>query len=56
MTIDEASTRYNIPLDILREYESWGLCGAVNKALPGGQYRHDTVQCVGGGQTCKAPR
>lgn len=31
MTIDEASERYSIPLDILREYESWGLCGAVKK-------------------------
>ena len=31
MTIDEASAHYNIPLDILREYESWGLCDAVKK-------------------------
>lgn len=29
MTIDEASERYNIPMKILREYEEWGLCGAV---------------------------
>ena len=27
MTIKEASERYNIPMEILREYESWGLCG-----------------------------
>ena len=33
MTIDEASTCYNIPLDILREYESWGLCDAVKKVM-----------------------
>ena len=38
MTIDEASTRYNIPLDILREYESWGLCGAVKKVMGAWQY------------------
>lgn len=31
MTIDEASRRYNIPLEILQEYEQWGLCGAVKK-------------------------
>lgn len=30
MTINEASERYQIPLKILKEYESWGLCGAVN--------------------------
>ena len=24
MTIKEASERYNIPMEILREYESWG--------------------------------
>ncbi len=26
MTMDEANRLYNIPLDILKEYESWGLC------------------------------
>lgn len=31
MTIQEASDRYKIPMEILREYESWGLCGAVKK-------------------------
>lgn len=38
MTIDEASRRYNIPLDILHEYESWGLCGAVKKVMGAWQY------------------
>ncbi len=38
MTIDEASERYNIPLEILREYESWGLCGAVKKVMGSWQY------------------
>ena len=28
MTILEASERYQIPLEILREYERWGLCQA----------------------------
>ena len=38
MTINEASERYNIPLEILREYESWGLCGAVKKVMGAWQY------------------
>lgn len=38
MTIDEASERYSIPLEILREYESWGLCGAVKKVMGAWQY------------------
>ena len=29
MTINEASERYRIPIEVLREYESWGLCGEV---------------------------
>ena len=33
MTIQEASERYQIPMHILREYESWGLCGAVKKVM-----------------------
>lgn len=32
MTIDEASKLYNIPLEILHEYEKWGLCNAVKKS------------------------
>lgn len=28
MTIDEVGERYQIPAEILREYEGWGLCGA----------------------------
>ena len=38
MTIYEASERYNIPMNILREYESWGLCGAVKKVMGAWQY------------------
>ena len=39
MTIEEASVRYRIPLDILREYEGWGLCGAVKKVM--GEWNYD---------------
>ena len=38
MTIDEASECYRIPLDVLREYEKWGLCGAVKKVMGAWQY------------------
>ena len=38
MTIDEASKRYNIPLDILKAYESWRLCSAVKKVMGDWQY------------------
>ncbi len=38
MTIYEASGYYSIPMEILREYESWGLCGAVKKVMGAWQY------------------
>lgn len=38
MTMKEASKRYNIPIKILKEYESWGLCGAVKKVMGAWQY------------------
>ena len=38
MTIQEASQRYQIPMKILKEYESWGLCGAVKKVMGDWQY------------------
>lgn len=39
MTINEASERYKIPIKILKEYESWGLCGEVKKVM--GSWRYD---------------
>lgn len=39
MTINEASERYKIPIKILREYESWGLCGEVKKVM--GSWHYD---------------
>ena len=38
MTKEEASKRYQIPISILNEYESWGLCGAVKKVMGAWQY------------------
>ena len=33
MMIHEASERYTIPMEVLRAYESWGLCGTVKSAM-----------------------
>ena len=38
MTIQEASKLYMIPIKVLKEYESWGLCGAVKKVMGAWQY------------------
>ena len=38
MTMQEASEQYHIPIKILKEYESWGLCGAVKKVMRAWQY------------------
>ena len=38
ITIEEASKKYNIPIHILKEYESWGLCQEVNKVMGSWQY------------------
>lgn len=39
MTMKEASENYGIPIEILREYESWGLCGAVKNVM--GEWQYD---------------
>ncbi|MDO4322479.1 MAG: MerR family transcriptional regulator [Lachnospiraceae bacterium] len=38
MTINEASEKYNIPIEVLKEYESWGLCSEVKKVMGVWQY------------------
>ena len=38
MTKQEASEKYNIPISILDEYESWGLCREVKKVMEVWQY------------------
>lgn len=38
MTKEEACRRYKIPMDLLDEYERWGLCGAVKKVMGAWQY------------------
>lgn len=38
MTIGEASENYGIPMEILQEYERWGLYTSVNKVVGKWQY------------------
>lgn len=44
MTIDEASEMYNIPVEILEEYESWGLCGEVKRVMGVWQYDDTDIE------------
>ncbi len=47
MTMQEASERYCIPVDVLKEYESWGLCGAVKKVMGAWQYDEQDIERLG---------
>lgn len=44
MTMEEASKRYNIPKEILQEYEKWGLCGTVKKVIGAWQYDDSDIE------------
>ena len=44
MTINEASERYNIPISILREYESWGVCDTVKTVMGVWQYDDKDIE------------
>ena len=44
MTINEASERYSIPIPILREYESWGLCDTVKTVMGVWQYDDEDIE------------
>ena len=44
MTINEASERYHIPVEVLKEYESWGLCDEVKKVMGVSQYDDQDIQ------------
>ena len=44
MTIQEASERYSIPLKVLQEYESWGLCGGVKKIMGSWHYDETDIE------------
>lgn len=44
MTINEASEQYKIPIKILQEYESWGLCGEVKKVMGSWHYDESDIE------------
>lgn len=44
MTKQEASEQYNIPAEILDEYESWGLCGTVKEVMGVWQYDDTDIE------------
>lgn len=47
MTINEASEKYNIPIEVLKEYESWGLCDEVKKVMGVWQYDDQDLERLG---------
>ncbi|MCB6345450.1 MerR family transcriptional regulator [Enterocloster lavalensis] len=47
MTVNEASEKYHIPVEILKEYESWGLCGEVKMVMGVWQYNDQDLQRLG---------
>lgn len=44
MTIQEVSKRYSIPLPILLEYESWGLCDTAKTVMGAWQYGDEDMK------------
>lgn len=44
MTIDEVSSRYSIPLNVLREYERWEVCSTVKKVMGAWQYDDQDIE------------
>lgn len=44
MNQTEVSQRYQIPVEILREYESWGLCDVVKIVMGEWQYDDQDVE------------
>lgn len=44
MTIHEASEKYNIPIKILQDYESWGLCGEVKNVMGSWHYDDSDIE------------
>lgn len=47
MTVNEVSELYHIPIKILKEYESWDLCGAVKVAIEDWQYDEQDLERLG---------
>ena len=46
MTKQEASIQYGVPVEVLEEYERWGLCGPVRKVFGDWQYDDTDVELL----------
>ena len=44
MTIDEVSIRYSIPVEILKEYERWGLDAETEKVIDSWYYDQSDIE------------
>ena len=44
MTMQEISERYRIPMDVLKEYEKWGLHNTIEKALDKQEYDDQDIE------------
>lgn len=44
MTAEEVSQRYHIPIKILEEYRTWGLCGTVRKVMDDWRYTDEDLE------------
>lgn len=44
MTAEEVSQKYNVPIKILKEYESLGLCGEVKRVMDKWQYDDTDIE------------
>ena len=47
MTIKEASERYQIPIEILQEYERWNLCNKVKSEMGIWEYDDNDLKLLG---------
>lgn len=47
MTIEEVSGRYNIPMEVLKMYERWNLCGEVKKLIEAWKYDDTDLKRLG---------
>ena len=46
MTMQELSERYRIPMDVLTEYEKWGLHDTIEKALDKREYDDQDIELL----------
>lgn len=46
MTIKEVSEKYNIPIEVLKEYEMWNLCKKSKKSDGEWEYNDDDLEII----------